>query len=66
MPLYFVVKVGRLYAIWKMTPEQMYARVNADPTLKDHLDRAPFKTRTEAEKRRDELNAGSRASAAHN
>ena len=66
MPLDFVVKVGRLYTIWEMTAKQMYARLNADPALIDRLDQAPFKTRTEAEKRRDELNAGSRARAAHN
>jgi hypothetical protein len=59
MLLYFVVKVGDSYVVWEITAKEMYARVNADPTLGARLERAPFASRAEAEKRRDELNKGS-------
>ena len=65
MTLYFVIKQGGRYAVLETTAEQMYARISADPTLTDSLDRSPFKTRSEAEKRRDELNSGFRSSSAH-
>jgi len=56
--LYYVVLVGKTWAVWGMTTEAMAERVEEDSTLVKRLDRAPFKTRAEAEKRRDELNSG--------
>jgi hypothetical protein len=59
--LYYVVRAGETgepYAIWEMTAEAMAERVEKDSTLVKRLDRAPFKTRAEAEKRRNELNSG--------
>ena len=56
--LYYVVRVGETWAVWEMTSEAMAERVGQDSTLVKRLDRAPFKTRAEAEKRRDELNLG--------
>ena len=58
-PLYFVVKVGRSYDVWKMTPKEMYARVKADPGVQDRLEQSPFSNRADAEKRANELNSDS-------
>ena len=55
--LFYVVRVGETYAIWEMTAEAMAERVEKDSTLVKRLDLKPFKTRAEAEKRRDELNS---------
>ena len=57
-PLYFVVKVGRSYDVWKMMPKEMYARVKADPGLQDRLEQSPL-NRADAEKRANELNSES-------
>ena len=54
---YHVVRVGKTWAIWEMTSEVMAERVEEDSTLLQRLDRAPFKTLAEAEKRLDKLNA---------
>jgi hypothetical protein len=56
--LYYIVKTEMGYAILGMTVEEMIDRVRADPLLGKSLDRAPFKTRGEAEQRRAELMAG--------
>jgi hypothetical protein len=56
--LYYVVLVGDIWAIWEMTVETIAERSREDSTLVKRLDRAPFKTRAEAEKRRNELNSG--------
>ena len=53
--LYYLVRTDNTYAIWEMTARLMNARIHADPTLKDRLDRAPFRSRIEAEKRQEEL-----------
>ena len=55
--LYYVVLVGKPWAVWEMTSEAMAERVEKDSTLVKRLDLKPFKTRAEAEKRRDELNS---------
>lgn len=41
-PLYFVVKTGKSYEVWEMTAKEMYARVKADPRLRDRLEQSPF------------------------
>ena len=57
--LYYVVRAGETGdSIWEMTAEAMAERVEKDSTLVKRLDRAPFKTRAEAEKGRNELNSG--------
>ena len=56
--LYYVILVGDIWAIWEMTVETIAERSREDSTLVKRLDRAPFKTRAEAEKRRNELNSG--------
>ena len=55
--LYFVVRIAKTWGIWELTAEAMAERVEQDRTLLSRLDRAPFKTRAEAEKRLDKLNA---------
>ena len=55
--LYSVVRVAKTWGICEMTAEAMAERVEQDITLLKRLDRAPFKTRAEAEKRLDKLNA---------
>jgi hypothetical protein len=52
---YYVVRVGKDYAIWPLTIRAMAAKTNEDPTLADRMDRRPYDTREEAEKRRAEL-----------
>jgi hypothetical protein len=53
--LYFVVKQDNGYVIREMTAEEMYSRIKADPALSKRLDRSPFSTQQEAEKRRRAL-----------
>jgi hypothetical protein len=55
--LYYVVRVGKTWAIWEMTSEAMAARAREDRTLEDRPDLRPFKTRADAEKRLDKLNS---------
>jgi hypothetical protein len=55
--LFYVVRVGETYAIWEMTGEAMAKLAEHDSTLVKRLDLKPFRTRAEAEKRRDELNS---------
>jgi hypothetical protein len=56
--LYFVVCIGKTWGIWEMTDEAMAARVEEDSTLLNRMDRAPFKTLADAEKRLEKLNSG--------
>jgi hypothetical protein len=56
--LYFLVRIGKTWAILEMTCEAMAARVEEDSTLLQRLDRSPFKTLAEAEGRLDLLNSG--------
>ena len=57
--LYYVVRAAQKlvepYSIWEMTAEAMAERVEKDSTLVKRLERAPLKTRAEAEKGRNEL-----------
>ena len=55
--LYYLVRIGKMWGIWEMTAEAMAARAREDKTLVDRLDLRPFKTRADAEKRVDKLNA---------
>ena len=56
MILYYVFKFGAEYAVVEMTAGQMHRRVKTEPELGAALDTMPFKTREDAEKRRDQLN----------
>jgi hypothetical protein len=58
MLFYYVVKLDSGYVVWEITHDEMAERIRADPTLAGRLDRAPFRTRAEAERRRDELADG--------
>jgi hypothetical protein len=53
----YVVKGEQAWGIWQMTDEALTRRTKEDPTIPDRLDRQPFDTWPEAEKRRDELNS---------
>jgi len=50
MLFYYVVRSKSGYAVWEMTQDEMSNRISADPMLASRLDRAPYKTRVEAEK----------------
>jgi hypothetical protein len=52
--LFYVVKTSSGY---EMTPAEMRNRMAADRKLERSLDRSPFTTREEADKRIAELNA---------
>jgi hypothetical protein len=58
LTLYYIVKTNLGYAILHMTIEDMAKRAAADPLFAKSLDRAPFKTRGEAEQRLAELVSG--------
>jgi hypothetical protein len=53
----YVVKGEQAWGIWQMTDEALTRRTKEDPTIPERLDRQPFDTWVEAEKRRDELNS---------
>jgi len=53
--LFFVLEKKSGYVVWDMPPLQMNHLIRADPSVLDRLDHAPFKTRAQAEQRREEL-----------
>jgi hypothetical protein len=55
--LFYVVKTLGGYAVWEATPQAAYDFTKEDPTLNARLDRTPFSTRAEAERRREVLRA---------
>jgi hypothetical protein len=55
--LFYVVHTSDGYIVWEMTPVAMFEWTKKDPTLTARLDRTPFATRAEAERRCIELAA---------
>jgi hypothetical protein len=55
--LNYILKIKGEYIIREMTPQKLYALTRGDRTLSKRLDHHPFRTRAEAEKRREELTA---------
>jgi hypothetical protein len=54
--LNYILNLKGEYIIREMTPEELYVLTLGDRTLSKRLDHHPFRTRAEAEKRREELN----------
>ena len=55
--LFYIVETNDGYVVWEAAPEEMFNHMKADPTLNTRLDRNPFITRAEAERRCKELMA---------
>jgi hypothetical protein len=49
--LFYIIKKAGVYSIWEATPVQMLELSARDRTLNGRLDRAPFRTRADAEAR---------------
>jgi hypothetical protein len=63
--LFYVVHTSDGYTVWETTPDAMFERTKRDPTLNARLDRTPFKTRAEAERRCIELTAAATRRPSH-
>jgi hypothetical protein len=57
--MFYVIKGRRGYFVYEATPENLFMRAKDDPTLTLRMDRDPFTTRVEADRRSKGLSDGS-------